>query len=263
MELHHEFCQEFSQTHIFGAVKQASPCKRHSILLGFDIYFFARGCVGVRPFHTDEPDHTIPSGETAAFEVLTDLKEKGESCNTVVVSSFRDLSQLIGKHANLVRDTVSSFSFQGGWEEDANSQQLKTLIPSMTNTNNLWDPEATKDVHNWLRQETIPTFTATRDSARNATVDPRYVKGYAIQGQQVAQYIYNAWCRQEERFYNSANQEDPKKGFLEHMDLKWFVKRVLRWHEAQGEALPKSFEEIVPYLDMVMYDLIAGMINPL
>jgi hypothetical protein len=66
-----------------------------------------------KPFHSDEPDDTIPKGETAVVEVLTSLKEKGEHCNMVVVSSYRDLYLLIKKHPDLVRETVSSFSFQG------------------------------------------------------------------------------------------------------------------------------------------------------
>jgi hypothetical protein len=41
------------------------------------------------------------------------------------------------------------------------------------------------------------------------------------------------------------------------------MKGVLRWREANGNALPESFEELLPYLDMLLYDLIAGLINPL
>ncbi|KAH5548597.1 hypothetical protein HBI81_260130 [Parastagonospora nodorum] len=50
--------------------------------------------------------------------------------------------------------------------------RFKTLEPDMTITNNKWDAEATLRVHKWLRQEGIPTFTTTRNSANQAAVSP-------------------------------------------------------------------------------------------
>jgi hypothetical protein len=216
-----------------------------------------------KPFHSHEPDDTIPEGETAVVEILTGLKEKGERCNVVVVSSHHDLFLLIEKHPKLVRDTVSSFSFQGAWRKDPDSQQLRTLDPDLEITNYGWFPEATSHNHKWLRKETITTFTATRESARKATVHPDYIKQRATEGNQVAQEIYNEWRQKGEQFYDGAKQEDPKKRFRKDKDLRWLVKGVPRWREANGDALPESFEELLPYLDMLLYDLIAGLINPL
>jgi inosine-uridine nucleoside N-ribohydrolase len=146
-----------------------------------------------RPFHSCELDDTIPDGETAVVEVLTSLKEKEEHCNLVVVSSFRDLSLLIKKHPDLVRATVSSISFQGGWRRDLDGKHLRTLDPDMEITNNVWDCKATIDVLEWCSQERITTFTATREAARKATVHPSYVGKHAMQGHQVARELYNEW----------------------------------------------------------------------
>jgi hypothetical protein len=216
-----------------------------------------------QPFHSHEPDDTILKGETAVFEVLTSLKEKGEHCNIVVVSSHHDLYLLIKKHPDLVRDTVSSISFQGAWREDTDSQQLRTLDPDMEITNNRWYPVATSGVHEWLRTETITTFTATRESARKATVHPSCMKQRAAEGNQVAQEMHDEWLQKGELYYDGAKQEDPKKRFEKEKDLRWLMKGVPRWREANGNALPESFEELLPYLDMLLYDLIAGLINPL
>jgi hypothetical protein len=194
-------------------------------------------------------------------EILTGLKEKGERCNIVVVSSHHDLSLLIEKHPDLVRDTVSSFSFQGAWREDPDSQQPRTLDPDMNITNNGWFPEATSGNHQWLRKETIVTFTATRKSARKATVHPGHVKQRATEGNQVAQEICNEWRQKGEQYYDAAKQEDPKKRFQEDKDLVWLIKAVPRWRGAKGDSLPESYEELLPYLDMVLYDLIVGLIN--
>jgi hypothetical protein len=234
--------------------------------LGASNILVAHGTEGAgrdKPFHSHEPDDTIPEGETAVVEILTGLKEKRERCNIVVVSSHHDLFLLITKHPKLVRDTVSSFSFQGAWRKDPDSQQLSTFDPDLEITNYAWFPEATSGNHEWIRKETITTFTATRESARKATVHPRYIEHRATEGNQVAQYIYNEWRHVGEKFYNAAKQEDPEKRFHKDKNLTWFLKGAPRWLEANGDALPKSFEELLPYLDMVLFDLIAGLINPL
>jgi inosine-uridine nucleoside N-ribohydrolase len=219
--------------------------------------------IGEVPYHAYNPDDTIIDGETAVYEVLTRLKEKEERCNIVVVSSSLDLSRLIKSHPNLVRQTVSSISFQGGWEEDLDGWQCNTLVPNMKVINNQWDPEATAHVHEWLRQEIIPTFTATRCSANKATVNPCLIEELSNQENVVAQYIYDAWRRQEKKYYDRADHSVAAERFRPHQGKGWYTNRVPRWIEANGKALPGSFEEIEPYLDMVLYDLIAGLINPL
>jgi hypothetical protein len=61
----------------------------------------------------------------------------------------------------------------------------------------------------------------------------------------------------------NGTKRENKKRFKEDRDLVWLVKGVPRWCEDKGDALPKSFPELLPYLDMVLFDLIAGLINPL
>jgi hypothetical protein len=124
----------------------------------------------------------------------------------------------LANHANLVRETVSAFYFQGGWGEDPDDRQLGTLIPDMEITNNQWDRTATLHVHEWLRQEKIPIFTATRYAANKAGVKPAAFEE-ACQGHLVAQYIYNAFLQQERRGFNQAAEHDPEKRFLPRMDL--------------------------------------------
>jgi inosine-uridine nucleoside N-ribohydrolase len=216
-----------------------------------------------KPFHSAEPDDTIPQGESAVIEVLTGLKEKEERCNILVVSSHLDLSLLIDKHPDLIRQTVSSISMQGAWRGNPNSPQPRTLDPDMEATNNSWDPKATSSNHEWFKGETITTFTATRASARKATVHPGHIKQHATEGNQVARELYNDWRQKGEQYFNDAQQEDPKRRFKEDKDLKWLIQGVPRWREANGDTLPESYKELLPYLDMVLYDLIAGLINPL
>jgi hypothetical protein len=215
-----------------------------------------------RPFHSDEPDDTIPEGETAVIEVLTGLKEQGEHCNMVVVSSFRDLSLLIKRHPDLIKATVSSFSFQGGWMRDPDSKHFKTLVPDMEITNNGWDLESAPHVHEWAREQGIPTCTATREAARKATVHPCYVEQHA-EKHRVARDMYDEWHQKGKQFYDDAKQEDPKKRFHKDRNLEWFIKGVPRWLEEKGDELPQTWTELLPYLDMVLYDLIAGLIFPL
>ncbi|KAH8707564.1 hypothetical protein GQ44DRAFT_777396 [Phaeosphaeriaceae sp. PMI808] len=180
-------------------------------------------------YGTDGPDSVMLHGDTAMFKVLKRLKRKGERCNIVVLLSFHDLSQLIEKHADLVRETVSAFYFQGAWEEYPCCPQLRTLVPDMTITNNMLDPEATLHVHDWLRRESIPTFTATRHSASKATVNLAALAKLARRGYLGAGYICRAWNGQEIRLFDQAAEKDPQKRCRPRMDLQWYVDRYPRW----------------------------------
>jgi hypothetical protein len=84
--------------------------------------------------NSNEPAHVIPLGESAVVDCLRRLKGKGERCKIVVVSSFSDLSKLLKKHADLVKETVSAFYFQGGWKKEC--WRSRTLKPDMMITNN-------------------------------------------------------------------------------------------------------------------------------
>jgi hypothetical protein len=50
---------------------------------------------------------------------------------------------------------------------------------------------------------------------------------------------------------------------MEHMDIGWYANRHLCWRKARGDVLPKTFEEIEPFLGMVLYNIVAGLICPL
>jgi hypothetical protein len=63
--------------------------------------------------------------------------------------------------------------------------------------------------------------------------------------------------------YNDAKETDPAKRFRPHMDLRCYCARHLRWFEARANALPKTFEEIEQYLNMTLYDVIAGLFHSL
>jgi inosine-uridine nucleoside N-ribohydrolase len=215
-----------------------------------------------RLYHTyggnsSESDEVIPLGEPAVVDCLERLRKEKKRCKIVVVSSFSDLLKLLEKHADLVRETVSAFFFQGGWKKG--SWRVKTLKPDMTITNNGWDPEATLRVHKWLRHERIPTFTTTRNSANQAAVSSVAFNKAVSQEHPVAKYIYNAWSSQEKKFFDQAYEEDPKKRFREHMDRQWYVNRHPRWLKEKGSLLPESFEEMRPYIDMTLYDVVAGL----
>jgi hypothetical protein len=205
----------------------------------------------------NEPDDAIPLGETAVVDCLGRLKEEKKRCKIVVVSSFLDLSELLEKHADLVRETVSAFYFQGGWKK--RFWRLRTLKPDMTITNNGWDRKATLRVHKWLRQESIPTFTTTRNSANKAAVSPAAFNKAVSQRHPVAEYIYNAWSCQEKRFFDQASEKDPQKRFRPRMGLQWYVNRNPRWLKGKGNRLPESFQEMCPYIDMTLYDVVAGL----
>ncbi|KAH5985623.1 hypothetical protein HBI83_259910, partial [Parastagonospora nodorum] len=79
---------------------------------------------------------------------------------------------------------------------------------------------ATLRVHKWLRQEGIPTFTTTRNSANQAAVSPATFEEAASQEHPVASYIYNAWRCQEEKFFDQASEKDPGKRFTKDRDLQ-------------------------------------------
>jgi hypothetical protein len=72
-----------------------------------------------RLYHTyggnsSESDEVIPLGEPAVVDYLERLRKEKKRCKIVVVSSFSDLLKLLEKHADLIRETVSAFFFQGG-----------------------------------------------------------------------------------------------------------------------------------------------------
>jgi hypothetical protein len=47
------------------------------------------------------------------------------------------------------------------------------------------------------------------------------------------------------------------------MDFRWYCARHLRWFEGRGNALLETFEEIEQYLNITLYDVIAGLFYPL
>jgi hypothetical protein len=207
---------------------------------------------------TDEPDKNIPNGEMATVRALEGLKKKGRRCRIVVISSFRDLSLLLKNHEKLVRETVSAVYFQAHWYKDPDNQQLKPLIPDKNITNYNWDIDSAVHVLEWFRQENIPTFTATRDAAIKAAVPSRTLKDAVAKGHPVAEFIYRRWIDFEKKCFAQASEKDPKKRFHPLKDLRWYVGRHLRWAKAKGTiVLPKSFDEIEEYLDLVLYDAVA------
>jgi hypothetical protein len=207
-----------------------------------------------------EPHGTILlDGETAIVERLEALEKEKEHCSMIVIASLRDLEGLIKKHGSLVQNTVSSFFFQGGWEAD--QEHIKTLVPDMKAVNNKYDRDATTYVYNWIREGNIPTYTATRSSAIEASISSDTFREAADIGNPVARYIYDAFVSQERKFFDDS--ADPNKRFMEHMDIGWYANRHPRWRKARGDALPKTFEEIEPFLGMVLYDVVAGLICPL
>ena len=210
----------------------------------------------------EEPIGEILDAKIALVDVLKNLKGRGEKCDMIVVSSHRDLSKLIKDHETLVKDTVSSVFFQGAWETNHKSRQVKTLIPDMSVINYDYDSDATKDVHKWLREGTIPTYTATRHSAFNAPISSRVFREAGDSGNSVARRIYHAFGEQERKYYNQAAEKDPTKRFRPHLDKRWYTNRT-DWPKYHGDTLPDSFEDVQPYIRMTLYDVVAGLISPL
>jgi hypothetical protein len=124
----------------------------------------------------EELDGTVMNGRTATVEVLMGLLKLNQRCNILVISSLRDLDDLTSEHGDLVRETFSSFFFQGKWETSSVTQQLRTLFPDDMAQNYSYDFEAATRVHQWLRNENIPTYTATRHSAIRAAINPHIVR---------------------------------------------------------------------------------------
>jgi hypothetical protein len=208
--------------------------------------------------HTDEPDNTILNGEMATVKALEDLKRKGRRCRIVVISSLRDLSLLIKNHEKLVRETVSAVFLQAHWYKVPDNQQLKPLIPDKKITNYNWDIDSAVHVLDWFRQGNIPTFTATRDAAIKAAVPSRTLKDAVAKEHPVAEFIYRRWIDFEKKCFAQASEKDPEKRFHPLKDLRWYVGRHLRWAKAKGTIiLPKSFDDIEEYLDLVLYDAVA------
>jgi hypothetical protein len=209
---------------------------------------------------TDKIQGTILYGKTTIVEKLEALKMKKEQCNMIVVTSLRDLSELIIQHESLVETTVSKFFFQGAWKTD--HEQVETLVPDMEATNNKYDYNATTHVYDWLRRGNISTYTATRFSASKATIGSQVFRKAADRGHTAAQYIYNAFGEQERKFYVDAIKP-PELRFRTRMDLRWFTNRHPCWREAHGDVLPETFEDIQPFVQMTLYDVVAGLICPL
>ncbi|KAM3064626.1 hypothetical protein ACMFMF_011885 [Clarireedia jacksonii] len=101
-------------------------------------------------------------------------------------------------------------------------------------------------------------YTATRFSAVKATIDSQVFCEAADRGHVVAQYIYKAFGEQERKFYEDAIKP-PEKRFMP----RWFTNRHPRWRKAHGDALPETFEDIQPFSQMTLYDVVAGLICPL
>ena len=206
---------------------------------------------------TDKPDDSIKDGNKAIVKVLKGLEKKKKRCRIVVLSSFCDLALLIKKHEGLVRATVSAFFFQAHWGKDPDSQDLRPLRVDEKISNYKWDLTSAEDVLGWLRHETIPTFTATRDAAVKCAVSSKTLKDAAEKGHPVAKHLYDAWIQQEHKFFDQASKEDPTERFRPHMDLVWYVGRHQRWAKKNKDALPESFDDMKQFLDLVLYDAIA------
>lgn len=203
-----------------------------------------------------EPQGTILNGESTIVEKLEALKKNEERCNMIVVTSLRDLSELIKRHEPLIQGTISSFFFQGAWE--ANHEHVKTLVPDMAAVNNGYDRDATTHVCDWLRQGNTSTYTATRFSAVKATISSQVFREAADRGHPVARYVYRTFREQERKYYDDA--ADPNRRFRPYIDKGWYANRHPRWREARRDALPETFEDIQPFVGMTLYDVVAGLI---
>jgi len=210
----------------------------------------------------DPPNGDVVKGRVALVDTLSALKERKEKCSIIVISSFRDLSNLIQENELLVKDTVSSIFIQGANEVDKQTQTIRTLVPDLTAMNNQYDPEATIYVHDWLRNGSISTYTCTRHSALKASISSEVFRDAANVGHPVARYIYAAFEAQEKVFFRNSAQEDPSKRFRPHLDKKWYTAKT-SWSEKNGDVLPDSFEDVQPFLCMTLYDVVAGLICPL
>ncbi|KAF2653142.1 hypothetical protein K491DRAFT_751959 [Lophiostoma macrostomum CBS 122681] len=146
----------------------------------------------------------------------------------------------------------------GAWAEHQEDPNI--LQPSAKAQNNSYDNEATNRVYSWLSQNRITTYTATRVPAIQAAVPAEVLKQPAARGHPVAKYIAEAFEKQEYRVYTQSAEPDPHDRYMEHMDLKWYAERATRYVEAFPNKEPESFEEIRPYLDMTLYDPVAGLI---
>jgi hypothetical protein len=207
----------------------------------------------------DEPQGIILNGETTIVDQLEALKKNNEQCNMIVGTSLRDLSELIKRYESLIETTVSNFFFQGAWETDG--KHIKTLVPDMDAVNNNYDCAATTYVYNWLRLRDISTYTTTKFSAVMATIGAEVFCQAADRGHEAAQYIYYAFNEQERKFFEDA--KNPETRYRPYMDIRWYAERHPRWGEAHGNELPETFEEIQPYIEMTLYDVVSGLICPL
>jgi hypothetical protein len=208
----------------------------------------------------DEIQGTILYRKTTIVEKLEALEIKKEQCNIIVITSLRDLSELIKQHKSLVKTTISKFFFQGAWKTD--HEQVETLIPDIQATNNKYNHNTTTYIYNWLRRGNISTYTTTRFSAVKATIDSQVFREAADRGHIAAQYIYKAFGEQERKFYEDAIKPPGERHML-HIDLGWFTNRHSYWRKAHGDILPETLEDIQPFFRMILYDIVAGLICPL
>jgi len=71
-------------------------------------------------------------------------------------------------------------------------------------------------------------------------------------------YLSNVFSSQEVDFYTTSCNADPPLRYKPHMDQQWYLKSKSSWYDYHGR-LPVSFEELQPYLKVILYDILPAI----
>lgn len=181
--------------------------------------------------------------------LIEDCHAKGQTMSIVNTTSFTDLADVLRKLDQSRYKYIEAIHAQG----------LSRLVdgiavPDAAGVNNSFDMHAAGHVYEICRQSGIKLNIYNKHAATKTKIDPSILAAVENVYPAIGSKLRGLFYHQEKDFYKRACLTEPSERYRPFMDVNWYLKFKTVWDK---ETLPKSFDELFPYVKAVLYDHFA------
>ncbi|KAN0069411.1 hypothetical protein V8E54_012426 [Elaphomyces granulatus] len=206
------------------------------------------------PAITGKPD--FADGKYLLDKIFSDAEREQEKIHLLCLSSLEDIFEYTNENKDRVAKTLASVHMQGG-----NFVNDGRLFPDSKAANNYFNFEAAIRWHEFLQDRNIRSYTYTKIAAFAVPLTTKLFKDMEASGHKIGAYLRETQVKQDQAFYETACEPDPKNRFAAHLDQTWFLKNRTTWYKYHtADEPPPGINEIKPYLKVVVvYDALAAL----